>query len=69
MQGENLPDDIYCDLINNLKDLCLHSSLLDIWKYDRELIYTATQAGFNLPSTKFRHIFVNTFSKFREMSS
>jgi hypothetical protein len=43
LQGENLPDDIYCDLINNLKDLCLQSSLLDIWKYDRDLIYTATQ--------------------------
>jgi hypothetical protein len=30
-----LPDDIYCDLVNSLNDVCLQSSLLEIWKYDR----------------------------------
>ena len=31
----DLPDDIYCDLINSLKDVCFQSSLLEIWQYDR----------------------------------
>ena len=30
-----LPDDIYCDLIDSLNDVCLQSSLLEIWRYDR----------------------------------
>ena len=30
-----LPDDIYCDLVDTLSDVCLQSSLLEIWKYDR----------------------------------
>jgi hypothetical protein len=31
----DLPDDIYCDLVDSLKDICLQSSLLEIWRYDR----------------------------------
>lgn len=33
--SSKLPDDIYCDLVDSLKDVCLQSSLLEIWRYDR----------------------------------
>jgi hypothetical protein len=36
-----LPDDIYCDLVNSLNDKCLQSSLLSIWKYNRFVVDTA----------------------------
>ena len=34
----DLPTDVYCDLINTLEDKCGEYSLLEIWKYDREVI-------------------------------
>jgi len=33
--GEDLPRDIYCDLVENLEDLCLQTNLLEIWRYDK----------------------------------
>ena len=41
--GTNLPRDIYCDLVENLEDMCLETSLLEIWKYDRVGTYTAEE--------------------------
>jgi hypothetical protein len=33
-----LPDDIYCDLVNTLNDKCLQTGLLSMWKYNRFVI-------------------------------
>ena len=46
-----LPDDIYCDLVNTLDDKCLEASLLSIWKYNRFVLretsmYCSTADGF-----------------------
>ena len=33
--ASDLPKDIYCDLVDSLRDLCLQTNLLEIWRYDR----------------------------------
>jgi hypothetical protein len=33
-----LPDDIYCDLVNTLNDKCLQTGLLSMWKYNRFVV-------------------------------
>ena len=35
---ENLPKDIYCDIVETLQDKCGEYSLLEIWKYDKVVI-------------------------------
>ena len=34
----DLPPDIYCDLVETLNDKCLESSILEIWKFNEEVI-------------------------------
>ena len=34
----NLPKQVYCDIVETLKDKCGEYSLLEIWKYDKEVI-------------------------------
>jgi len=38
-----LPNDIKCGIVAGLKEKCLQSNLLEIWRYREELIYSATQ--------------------------
>jgi len=40
---DDIPDNIYCDLVETLNEKCIESSLLEIWKYDEELVKTASQ--------------------------
>ena len=40
---ENLPKEIYCDIVETLEDKCGEFSLLEIWKYDRNVISNLTQ--------------------------
>ena len=40
--AEALPRDIYCDLIDTLKEKCLEHSILELWKYDRDVISRLT---------------------------
>ena len=35
---ENLPRGIYCDIVETLEEKCGEYSLLELWKYDREVI-------------------------------
>ena len=35
---DDLPKDIYCDIVETLKDKCGEFSLLEIWNYDEEII-------------------------------
>ena len=39
---DDIPYDIYCDLVDTLNDKCLESSILEIWKYDYEAISSLT---------------------------
>jgi hypothetical protein len=41
--GPDLPRDIYCDLVTTLNSKCLVASLLEMWRYDEELIMSAGQ--------------------------
>ena len=34
----DLPPDIYCDLVETLNDKCLESSILEIWKFNEDVI-------------------------------
>ena len=34
----SLPRDIYCDIVETLKDHCAEGSLLELWDYSEELI-------------------------------
>ena len=34
----NLPREIYCDIVETLKDHCAEGSLLELWDYSRERI-------------------------------
>ncbi len=43
-----LPDDIYCDLVNTLNDKCLQTGLLSMWKYNRFVILYCTVHAFIL---------------------
>jgi len=38
-----LPDNIYCDLVKTLNEKCIKTSILEMWRYDEDLIYSATQ--------------------------
>ena len=40
--AEALPRDIYCDLIDTLKEKCLEHSILELWKYDKDVISRLT---------------------------
>ena len=39
----NLPKDVYCDIVETLKDKCGEYSLLEIWNYDRKIISHLTE--------------------------
>jgi len=39
---DSLPRNIYCDLVTTLNEKCVLASLLEIWRYDEDLINTAT---------------------------
>ena len=39
---EGLPKDVYCDLVETLKDTCGEYSVLEIWKYDKAIITSLT---------------------------
>ncbi len=41
--ADELPPDVYCDLIETLNDKCLETSILEIWKYDEEVIRSLTK--------------------------
>ena len=41
--GEDLPVDIYCDLIATLNEKCFQSSLLEMWRFNEANIETTTQ--------------------------
>ena len=40
---DTLPDNIYCDLVSTLNSKCIKTSILEMWRYDEDLIKTATQ--------------------------
>ena len=35
---DDIPDDIYCSLVETLNEKCLETSLLEIWKYNEKMI-------------------------------
>ena len=41
--GDDLPADIYCDLIDTLNEKCFQWSLLEMWRFNEAYIETATQ--------------------------
>ena len=41
--ADSLPDNIYCDLVTTLNEKCVLTNLLEIWRYDEDLISTVTQ--------------------------
>ena len=41
--GEDLPEDIYCDLIGTLNEKCFQYSLLEMWRFNEAFIETTTQ--------------------------
>lgn len=40
---DDIPDDIYCSLVETLNEKCLETSLLEIWKYNEKMIKGLTQ--------------------------
>jgi Niemann-Pick C1 protein len=40
---DSLPPDIYCDLIETLNDKCAEYSLLELWRFDEQVIRSLTQ--------------------------
>jgi len=40
---DGLPDNIYCDLVTTLNEKCVLTNLLEIWRYNEDLIDTVTQ--------------------------
>ena len=38
----NLPENIYCHLVESLNEKCGQQSLLEIWRYEQQLIETTT---------------------------
>lgn len=40
---DNLPKEVYCDIVETLEDKCGEYSLLEIWKYDRNIISHLTE--------------------------
>ena len=43
---DDLPREIYCDIVETLEDKCGEFSLLEIWKYDQVVIANLTNQGF-----------------------
>ena len=43
INGEDLPVDIYCNLIDTLNEKCFQSSLLEMWRFNEAYIKTTTQ--------------------------
>ena len=43
INGEELPVDIYCNLIDTLNEKCFQSSLLEMWRFNEAYIKTTTQ--------------------------
>jgi len=41
---DGLPSDIYCDLVTTLDKRCYEQSILEIWDFDRDIIFNLTQA-------------------------
>ena len=39
-----LPSDIYCDIVDTLKDRCAERSILELWNYDEDVIRTLSRA-------------------------
>ena len=42
---ENLPKEVYCDIVETLEEKCGEYSILEIWKYDADVISNLTQQG------------------------
>jgi len=40
---DDLPANIYCDLINTLNEKCIQTSLLEMWRYEEDLIRSTTR--------------------------
>ena len=40
---DGLPSDIYCDLVTTLDKRCYEQSILEIWDFDRDIIFNLTQ--------------------------
>ena len=40
---DSLPRDIFCDLVNTLNTKCGMSSLLEMWRYEEDIIKTTTE--------------------------
>lgn len=41
--GDDLPADIYCDLLDTLNEKCFQWNLLEMWRFNEAYIETATQ--------------------------
>lgn len=41
--ADDLPPEIYCDLVNTLNEKCLETSILEIWRFDEHRIKRLTQ--------------------------
>ena len=41
--ADELPDNIYCDLVTTLNEKCVLTNLLEIWRYNEDFINTVTQ--------------------------
>ena len=39
---EEIPDNIYCDLVTTLTEKCLQTSLLEIWRYEEQTVRSTT---------------------------
>ena len=42
---DDLPREIYCDIVETLEDKCGEYSILEIWKYDEVVIANLTNQG------------------------
>ena len=40
---DDLPSNIYCDLVNTLNSKCKEVTILDIWRFKKDLVETTTQ--------------------------
>ena len=40
---EEIPDNIYCDLVTTLREKCLQTSLLEMWRYEEDTVRTTTK--------------------------
>eukprot|EP00088_Acartia_fossae_P041082 TRINITY_DN4294_c0_g1_i7.p1 TRINITY_DN4294_c0_g1~~TRINITY_DN4294_c0_g1_i7.p1 ORF type:complete len:1080 (-),score=273.26 TRINITY_DN4294_c0_g1_i7:86-3325(-) len=42
-ENDELPIDVYCNILQSLQEKCAQFNLLEIWKYNETLIYSTTQ--------------------------